>query len=49
MNGHQLYKHILRAAQAFGLPFYEIELIKVDVSQNEITFSFQDRKMIVTI
>ena len=47
MNAYQLYKQILKACAFFGIPFYEMELMKVDFVHDAVVFEYQGKKIIV--
>jgi hypothetical protein len=49
MNAHELYRHMLKAAYAFGLPLYELQLIKVQVKEDCIVFTHEKQEFTVNL
>jgi hypothetical protein len=49
MNGHDLYKLLLKASNTFGLAFYEIGLIKVSFGEGFVLFTYEKQEMKVNV
>jgi hypothetical protein len=49
MNAHELYRHMLKAAYAFGLPFYDLEYIEVKVKEDCIVFTHGKQEFTVNL
>ena len=49
MNGHQLYKLLMKAAYSFGIAFYEVELIKVEFGEGFVLFTYEKQEMKVNV
>lgn len=47
MKARELYKAMMKATQAFGLNFYDLDLITVTVRQKEFVFTYLKEEFVV--